>query len=209
MRLSAQQEIQILHVDDEPSMTDLTATFLEREDDQFSVETATSADEGLQHLGDRPPDCIVSDYNMPGMDGLEFLQAVRDDYPDLPFILFTGKGSEEVASDAISAGVTDYLQKKSGTEQYELLANRIRNAVDARREAKRADRQEQLMRLTEFAGDTGGFELDVERRKRSNSTTRTTSRTFEKRSTGHSRLANRRGARGGSRRVTTTNGSWM
>ena len=162
MRLSAQQEIQILHVDDEPSITDLTATFLEREDDQFSVETATSADEGLQHLGDRPPDCIVSDYNMPGMDGLEFLQAVREDYPDLPFILFTGKGSEEVASDAISAGVTDYLQKKSGTEQYELLANRIRNAVDARRETKRADRQEKLMRLTEFAGDTGGFELDME-----------------------------------------------
>ena len=162
MRFSAQREIRILHVDDEPSITDLTATFLEREDDQFSVETATSADEGLQHLGDRPPDCIVSDYNMPGMDGLEFLQAVRDDYPDLPFILFTGKGSEEVASDAISADVTDYLQKKSGTEQYKLLANRIRNAVDARRETNRADRQEQLMRLTEFAGDTGGFELDVE-----------------------------------------------
>ncbi|MDB2272151.1 PAS domain S-box protein [Halorubrum ezzemoulense] len=162
MRLSARQEIQILHVDDEPSITDLTATFLEREDDQFSVETATSADEGLQHLGDRPPDCIVSDYNMPSMDGLEFLQAVREDYPDLPFILFTGKGSEEVASDAISADVTDYLQKKSGTEQYELLANRIRNAVDARRETKRADRQEKLMRLTEFAGDTGGFELDME-----------------------------------------------
>ena len=162
MRSSAQREIRILHVDDEPSMTDLTATFLEREDDQFSVETAPSADEGLQHLDDRPPDCIVSDYNMPEMDGLEFLQAVREDHPDLPFIVFTGKGSEEVASDAISADVTDYLQKKSGTEQYELLANRIRNAVDARREAKRADRQEQLMRLTEFAGDTGGFELDVE-----------------------------------------------
>ncbi len=160
MRPSAQREIRILHVDDDPSITDLTATFLEREDEQFSVETATSADEGLQQLGDRPPDCVVSDYNMPGTDGLEFLQAVREDHPDLPFILFTGKGSEEVASDAVSAGVTDYLQK-SGTEQYELLANRIHNVVDARREAERADRQEQLMRLTEFAGDTGGFELDV------------------------------------------------
>jgi PAS domain S-box-containing protein len=162
MQPRSQHEIRVLHVDDEPSITDLTVTFLEREDDQFSVETATSADEGLELISDPPPDCIVSDYNMLGMDGLEFLQAVRQDYPDLPFILFTGKGSEEVASEAIAADVTGYLQKGSGTERYELLANRILNAVQARHEAKRADRQQQLMRLTEFAGDTGGFELGVD-----------------------------------------------
>ena len=154
--------ISVLHVDDDPSITDLTATFLERENDRFTVETATSANEGLETLADRPPDCVVSDYNMPGVDGIEFLRAVREDHPDLPFILYTGKGSEAVASEAIAANVTDYLQKGSGSEQYELLANRIRNAVQARRETERADRQEQLMRLTEFAGDTGGFEIQTE-----------------------------------------------
>lgn len=152
----------VLHVDDEPSIADLTGTFLERQNDQFAVETATSVEEGLEMVNDRPPDCVISDYNMPGMDGIEFLQTVREEYPELPFILFTGKGSESVASEAISAGVTDYLQKGSGSEQYELLGNRIRNAVQARRETQRADRQEQQMRMTEFAGDTGSFELDTE-----------------------------------------------
>ena len=154
--------ISVLHVDDEPSFGELTAAYLEREDDRFEVETVTRADEAMATLADRPPDCIVSDYNMPGKDGLEFLEAVRETHPDLPFILFTGRGSEQVASDAIAADVTDYLQKGSGSEQYELLANRIRNAVQARRTAETAARQEQLMRLTEFAGDTGGWELDLE-----------------------------------------------
>ncbi len=162
----SQQQIQVLHVDDDPSVMDLTGTFLERKDDRLSVETAASATEGLKSIDDpdrsQSPDCIVSDYDMPGMDGIEFLRAVRERDPDLPFILFTGKGSEEVASDAISAGVTDYLQKRPGTEQYELLANRIQNAVQAQRMKQRADRADELMRLTEFTGDTGGFEIDVD-----------------------------------------------
>jgi PAS domain S-box-containing protein len=125
--------IRVLHVDDDPDVADLTATFLAREVDAITVETATSADEGLDRIRTGSFDCVVSDHEMPGMDGIELLEAVREEYPDLPFILYTGKGSEAVASDAISAGVTDYLQKKSGSEQYELLANRIRNAVERTR----------------------------------------------------------------------------
>ena len=159
MTESAASRIRVLHVDDEPDFAELAATFLERADERFTVETATSAKEGLDRVMEAPPDCVVSDYDMPEMDGIEFLTAVRKEYPELPFVLFTGRGSETVASEAISAGVTDYLQKGSGTEQYELLANRIDNAVRARRNARRADRQEELMRLTEFAGDTGGWEL--------------------------------------------------
>ncbi len=107
--------IRVLHVDDDPDFGDLTATVLEREDERFVVETATTATEGLDSMWDRPPDCIVSDYDMPELDGIEFLERVREEYPEMPFILFTGKGSESVASQAISAGVTDYLEKTTGS----------------------------------------------------------------------------------------------
>ncbi|MCU4743733.1 PAS domain-containing protein [Halobacteria archaeon AArc-m2/3/4] len=134
--------IRILHVDDDPQFGELASIFLEREDDRFSVDTATSVSEGLAHLADHDVDCVVSDYEMPERNGIEFLQTVRES-SDVPFILFTGKGSEEVASEAISAGVTDYLQKESHTSQYTVLANRIANAVEqsrARRAVEQAER---------------------------------------------------------------------
>ncbi|WP_135806569.1 hybrid sensor histidine kinase/response regulator [Halorussus marinus] len=135
---SAQDDpIAILVVDDDEDLAELTATYLERARDDFDVGTETGVAPALDRLEDDRIDCVVSDYDMPGMDGLTFLDAVRDRYPDLPFVLFTGKGNEEIASEAISAGVTDYLQKGSDTGQYSVLANRIANAVEQYR-AKRA-----------------------------------------------------------------------
>ncbi len=124
--------IRVLHVDDDPKFTELVASFLERHSDKFEVHTATSPETGTDLLTNNDIDCVVSDYEMPGTNGIEFLDLVQADRPEIPFILFTGKGSEEVASEAISAGVTDYLQKETGTEQYELLAKRITTAVSRR-----------------------------------------------------------------------------
>ncbi|WP_233125180.1 response regulator [Halorubrum sp. SD683] len=142
------EPIRVLYVDDEPEFAEMAATFLEREDDRFDVEIVPSGTEGSARLADEAFDCVISDYEMPGRNGIEFLQAVRDDHPDLPFILHTGKGSEEVASDAISAGVTDYIQKKGNADQYALLANRILNAVEAHRSRRiAADRTRRLETL--------------------------------------------------------------
>ncbi|AXG06192.1 PAS domain S-box protein [Haloplanus rubicundus] len=119
--------IRVLHVDDD--LVELAADALERSSEALRVQTETSVDDALTRLETDDVDCVVSDYEMPGRDGLEFLRVVRECDPDLPFILFTGKGSEEIASEAISAGVTDYLQKERGLDQYAVLANRIENAV--------------------------------------------------------------------------------
>lgn len=150
--MSTAGPIHVLHVDDDPAFTDLVATFLEREHDQIRSQTASSPADGLQQLADHEFHCIVSDYDMPDTDGLEFLGAVREEYPDLPFILYTGKGSEEIASDAISAGVTDYLQKESGTSQYTVLSNRISNAVDRYRSWHEIEETER--KLSELAEQT-------------------------------------------------------
>ncbi len=123
------EAITVLHVDDEQDFADMTAAFLRRWDDRFEVLTATSAADGLAIADRESIDCIVSDYDMPDRTGVEFLRAVRERYGDVPFVLFTGRGSEEVASEAISAGVSDYLRKDGGTDQYTVLANRIENVV--------------------------------------------------------------------------------
>ncbi|MFC7133486.1 MULTISPECIES: response regulator [Salinibaculum] len=124
------QPIRVLHVDDNPDITEVTSVFLERINDRFDVMTETTVVEALETLRRSEVDCIISDYQMPNTDGLEFLEIVRDRHPDLPFILYTGKGSEEIASEAIATGVTDYMQKRGGSDQYEVLSNRIENAVE-------------------------------------------------------------------------------
>jgi len=137
-----EKAIHVLHVDDDPSFAELVATYLERERERLTVHTETDPRDALDAIRDDDVtfDCVVSDYEMPGLDGLELLRRVREDAPELPFVLFTGKGSEEIASEAITAGVTEYLQKDSTTEQYQVLANRVENAAEHYRAQQYLDR---------------------------------------------------------------------
>ena len=137
--------IEVLCVDDDPDSVSLTAERLERLDAGLSVTTAKSASEALDRIDETGFDCIVSDHDMPGMDGVSFLEAIRAESPTLPFILFTAKGSEEIASRAISAGVTDYVQKGGGPEQFEILARRIGNGVARSRAAELQQHAERIL----------------------------------------------------------------
>ncbi|WP_257301056.1 PAS domain S-box protein [Haloarchaeobius sp. FL176] len=141
------EPIELLHVDDDAKFAALVAEFLERHGERFHVHTETDPNAALSTIRNEEIDfdCIVSDYDMPGLDGLELLQEIRTDYPDLPFVLFTGHGSEAIASEAITAGVTEYLQKGGGTEQYTVLANRIDQVVERYWANRYADRARQAI----------------------------------------------------------------
>ena len=88
--------IRILYVDDDSSLCNLVKTFLERDNPAFSVIPEPTAVAGLEQLKHRAIDCIVSEYKSPNTDGLEFLRTVRTEYAALPFILYTGKDSEDI-----------------------------------------------------------------------------------------------------------------
>ena len=133
--------IRILHVDDDRAFLDVTESFLTRELPSAEIVTVQHPDAASERLRAESFDCVVSDYEMPDTDGLELLSQVRDWSDDLPFLLYTGKGSEEIAADAISQGVDDYLRKDSGEGHYTLLANRIRRETERYRvEAEREER---------------------------------------------------------------------
>ncbi|ELY55999.1 pas domain s-box [Natronococcus amylolyticus DSM 10524] len=123
------EEIEVLLVDDEPGLPETIGAYIERENDDIVVTTAASTLEAVSTLEETSFDCVVSDYQMPAISGLDFLKAVREKDTPLPFIVFTAKGSERVASEAIASGVTDYVQKEPTSEQFDVLVERIRKAA--------------------------------------------------------------------------------
>ncbi|MFA4848521.1 MAG: response regulator [Methanoregula sp.] len=124
--------ISLLFVDDEPSLLDIGKIFLERTPG-ITVTTADSAASALQEMERTPFDAIVSDYQMPGMDGIAFLQEVRSRSLTLPFILFTGKGREEIVITALNSGADYYLQKGGDPRsQYAELAHKVKRSVEQR-----------------------------------------------------------------------------
>ena len=124
--------ISILYVDDDPDLLEISKLFLEKNPD-FSVDTALSASQALALLQKKKYDIVLSDYAMPETNGIAFLKTLRKSSNHLPFILFTGKGREEVIIDALNNGADFYLQKGGSPEaQFAELSNEIQQAVSRR-----------------------------------------------------------------------------
>ncbi|ERH12347.1 MAG: response regulator receiver protein, partial [halophilic archaeon J07HB67] len=126
---SPEEPLRLLHVEDDDQFAETAAAYLEDVVGGFVVTRVADAETALDRLATTAVDCVVSDYQMPGMNGIELSRAVAERAPHLPFVLLTGHGSETVASEAVDAAVTSYLPKRADREGFERLAERIRDAV--------------------------------------------------------------------------------
>jgi PAS domain S-box-containing protein len=114
----------------------------------FTVETADSAQQAREKIAAKDYDAIVSDYQMPGMDGIEFLRALRVSGNSTPFIFFTGKGREEVVIQAFESGADFYIQKGGEPKaQFAELAHKIQTVVRLNLDKKALLESEEILRF--------------------------------------------------------------
>ncbi|WAI01713.1 response regulator [Methanogenium organophilum] len=144
----AQSEtISLLYVDDEPALLGLSKRYLEHYGN-FAVTIASSAPEAIRILAENAFDAIVSDYEMPEMNGIEFLKHIRAEGNEIPFLIFTGKSREEVVIEAINNGADFYIQKGGVPRaQFAELVNKIEYAVSRRRALEDLRRSEERYRF--------------------------------------------------------------
>ncbi|HEY3347866.1 MAG TPA: response regulator, partial [Nitrospirota bacterium] len=138
--------INVLHIDDDETMGVLVKKSLESGQSGIKVVSVTSSLESLRLLLN-PHDfqCVLSDYQMPEMDGMRILIELRSRGDDLPFLFLTGQGNEDIAREAFKAGAHDYFTKEVGFAHYDRIANSIEQAVRTyQSERSKADAEKKL-----------------------------------------------------------------
>jgi CheY-like chemotaxis protein len=123
--------MKVLLVDDDPLFLELSKTFLEVFHD-ITSDTVNSAREALQRLEISSYDVVISDYDMPFMDGIAFLKTIRDKKINIPFILFTGVDRKELMRQAIENGANSFIEKIGDPKaQYIELSQKIYQVVSS------------------------------------------------------------------------------
>lgn len=134
-------KLKILLLEDDIADAEMVKYALGQSGLQFTLERVDGREEFMSHLKEAPPDLILSDYNMPGFDGLEALALARENVPDTPFIFVTGTLGEERAIETLKRGASDYVLKNTLTHLVPAVHRTLREA------AERADRKHAEERL--------------------------------------------------------------
>nr|WP_253805828.1 response regulator [Haloferax sp. Q22] len=135
------EPIRVLYVNADAEFTELVETKLRATGFEFDCRTTTRADAALDALSTERIDCVVTAHSLADSDGLRLTSAIRERDSDLPVILFTGKGDDDLVDEATRVGVSDYIPVRADRDNFALLARRIRtlsNAARAQRDAERA-----------------------------------------------------------------------
>ncbi|MBD3192474.1 MAG: PAS domain S-box protein [Candidatus Heimdallarchaeota archaeon] len=145
-------KIRILHIDDNIAFLKATKLYLEKFTEHFQISSSPSVDDALNKLQENDFDVIVSDYLMPDQDGLDLLKILRNSNNDIPFIMFTGKGREEVVIQALNLGADFYLQKGEDTKsQFHELVNLVEKCFE-KKQTEKALRKTHRQQKAQFNG---------------------------------------------------------
>jgi PAS domain S-box-containing protein len=144
LKLTDNEEyLRILHVDDDSCLLEVSKQILLMENN-FEIDAVSSVDEAFEKLEKQTYDAVVSDYEMPQKNGLEFLKELREQNNQIPFILFTGKGREDVVVKALNLGADSYINKNGSPETvYCELADAINKTIE-RKKSKKALAESEL-----------------------------------------------------------------
>jgi CheY-like chemotaxis protein len=137
-------DITVLHIDDDLAFLDLTAELLERVDEDITVCSESDPTKALDRIEAEEIDGVISDYEMPQIDGLDLCVRIRGEYPHIPYFLFTSKPPDGLIDQALSVAMTDFIQKEAGIAHFKVIAKRLRNAV----------RQSRMQQQLEEASDS-------------------------------------------------------
>ena len=140
--------IGVLYVNSDPAFAELVRTKLQQTSPEVDYLSADSVGEALHTLATERVECVVTAYSLDGSDGIGLAESIRQQDEDVPIILFTGQGSEEVASEATRAGVSDYIPLRSERDNFTLLAARIRTLTKAARRRTEAEQTRRRFRRT-------------------------------------------------------------
>jgi PAS domain S-box-containing protein len=124
--------IRVLHVDDDNEQLEMVKQFLGVFDPEIEIDSLSNPREASKKIRSHYYDCIITDFKMPEMTGIELARQIRQNSA-IPIILYTGQGSEEVAAEAYDVGINDYIRKELTSSHYQILAKRVRDIVEKRR----------------------------------------------------------------------------